>query len=220
MSSVSISQAKERMLWQLKEAGPSTVAELAESLEITTVAVRQHLNALRADGQVTVERVRGVVGRPAGRWRVVVDPPPSSPFPDAHRELAVELLEGVSDVFGEEGLRALIARRADQQRREYSSRLTSASLEERVARLTEIRSHEGYVANWEACADGTFLLVEGHCPICAAARRCRGLCSAELETFREVLGAEVEREEYLLSEGGRRCVYRISPAAEQKTGED
>jgi predicted ArsR family transcriptional regulator len=63
---------------------------------------------------------------------------------------------------------------------------------------------------------GGFLLVENHCPICAAARVCQGFCRSELELFREVLGpgVEVERTEHVLA-GGRRCAYRVTsrPAA-------
>jgi predicted ArsR family transcriptional regulator len=63
--------------------------------------------------------------------------------------------------------------------------------------------------SWEE-ADGSLLLVENHCPICAAASVCAGFCRSELETFRAVLGAKVEREEHILL-GARRCAYRITP---------
>ena len=36
-------------------------------------------------------------------------------------------------------------------------------------------------------ADGSFLLLENHCPICAAAVACTGLCSQELDVFQAVL---------------------------------
>jgi predicted ArsR family transcriptional regulator len=58
---------------------------------------------------------------------------------------------------------------------------------------------------------GGFLLVENHCPICAAARTCQGLCASELEVFRRVLGPDVtvERSDHILA-GARRCAYRVS----------
>ena len=59
--------------------------------------------------------------------------------------------------------------------------------------------------------DGSFVLVENHCPICAAARACQGFCRDELGLFRRILvGAKVERTEHLLA-GARRCAYRIEP---------
>ena len=66
------------------------------------------------------------------------------------------------------------------------------------------------MAELEKTADG-WLLLENHCPICAAATACQGFCSNELALFRKVLGSEaqVERVEYLL-EGGRRCAYSVT----------
>ena len=63
--------------------------------------------------------------------------------------------------------------------------------------------------HWQE-ADGAYMLVENHCPICAAATACAGFCRSELETFRAALGAEVERSEHILL-GARRCAYRITP---------
>ena len=58
---------------------------------------------------------------------------------------------------------------------------------------------------------GTFLLVENHCPICAAATACQGFCISELDLFRSVLGpgVDVERTEHIVA-GDRRCAYRVT----------
>jgi predicted ArsR family transcriptional regulator len=79
----------------------------------------------------------------------------------------------------------------------------------RLKRLVRLRADEGYMAELEKTSDG-WLLLENHCPICAAATACQGFCSNELALFRRVLGpaAEVARVEYLL-EGGRRCAYSV-----------
>lgn len=57
---------------------------------------------------------------------------------------------------------------------------------------------------------GTFVLVENHCPICAAATACQGFCTSELDLFRSVLGpgVDVERTEHIVG-GDRRCAYRV-----------
>jgi predicted ArsR family transcriptional regulator len=69
------------------------------------------------------------------------------------------------------------------------------------------------MARAEPAAEGGWLLVEDHCPICAAATQCQGFCRSELALFRRCLGPEatVERTEHLLA-GARRCAYRIRPA--------
>jgi len=72
------------------------------------------------------------------------------------------------------------------------------------------------MAEWRKDGDA-FLLLEHHCPICAAATACQGFCRSELEIFRDALGrdAVVERVEHLLA-GARRCAYRITRAASSR----
>lgn len=83
------------------------------------------------------------------------------------------------------------------------------ALEKRVARLAEIRDREGYMAEYIKEEDG-FLLMEDHCPICAAAQACQRFCKSELETFQAVLGEDINihRVEHIIA-GARRCAYRI-----------
>jgi predicted ArsR family transcriptional regulator len=90
-------------------------------------------------------------------------------------------------------------------------------LERKLDALAKVRSEEGYMAEIRRETDGSFLLVENHCPICAAANACQGFCSTELDLFRSVLGpsVSVERAEHIIK-GDNRCVYRISPQKAQK----
>lgn len=67
-----------------------------------------------------------------------------------------------------------------------------------------------FMAEYEECEDGSFVLIENHCPICAAASTCQSFCRAELTVFREVLQAKVERTEHILHQA-RRCAYRVQP---------
>ena len=70
----------------------------------------------------------------------------------------------------------------------------------KVKMLAEMPSAEGYMATCEKSAEGGYLLIENHCPICAAASECQGFCRSELEVFRRALGnkVRVERRDYLL----------------------
>ena len=204
-------RARDRVLLQLKTRGTATAAVLARRLSVTPMAVRQHLAALETEGLVTHVEERRAVGRPARVWDLTGRA--AERFPDSHADLTVELLAAMKDVFGEEGLERLIHARALKQRETYRQRLPGkgTSLAKRVAALAELRREEGYMADWSEEPDGSFLLVENHCPICAAATLCQGFCRDELALFRDVIGpdAEVERSEHLLSEA-RRCAYRVT----------
>ena len=65
-----------------------------------------------------------------------------------------------------------------------------------------------------SATDDGFLLVENHCPICAAATACQGFCRSELDAFRRTLGpgCRVDRVNHILA-GARRCAYRITSLA-------
>ncbi|MBP6010849.1 MAG: transcriptional regulator [Alphaproteobacteria bacterium] len=207
------SSAKQAVLEFLKRHGPSEAAEIAKSLDVTPMAVRQHLYALEDEGLVSFATAPkdGGRGRPSKLWQV--EQRADVLFPDAHAELSVELIGNIREVFGERGLDKLIEKRTEHQIASYRAALSSAAtLKEKVKRLARLRTEAGYMA--EASSDGeTFLLVENHCPVCRAAAACTGLCRQELEVFRAALGRNVvvQRTDHILA-GARRCAYRISAA--------
>jgi predicted ArsR family transcriptional regulator len=194
----------------LKRDGPQSAQQLADALDVTHMAVRQHLYDLEARGIVRAVERPVPRGRPKKQWELTRRA--DAFFPDGHGELAASLLEEMTRAFGADGLARLLRERTEKQVAHYRERMAKArGLRERVERLAEARSEEGYMAAVEQAPDGGLLLVENHCPICDAARACSGLCSAELECFREVLGdgVRVERTSHILA-GARRCAYRIS----------
>jgi predicted ArsR family transcriptional regulator len=202
----------ERLLGVIKRRGPQRIADLAAALRITAEAARQQIIRLAAEGLVVSETERRGVGRPTRRWSLTGRG--HARFPDTHAELTLCLIDAVRAKLGEEALERLIVAREEQSRNDYAAALAGArTLAERLARLTKVRSREGYMAEWRKVAGG-YLLVENHCPICAAATACQGFCRAELDVFRAVLGAgvSIERTDHIVA-GARRCAYRIAPVA-------
>jgi predicted ArsR family transcriptional regulator len=81
-----------------------------------------------------------------------------------------------------------------------------------LVRLVELRSAEGYMAEYARRDDGSYVIAENHCPICATAAACQGFCRSELALLAHLLApARVERSEHLLA-GSRRCAYVVTPA--------
>jgi predicted ArsR family transcriptional regulator len=201
-------RTRDRLLLTLKTRGPRTPGELARRLGLTAAAVRQHLAKLEAEGLVDARAEVAGVGRPARRFSLTATA--ESRFPDAHADLTVELLHTLRSTLGDDGISKLLAARTRQQLKSYRAELPGreAPLAARVAALAALREREGYMAEWSERDDGSFRLVENHCPICAAATACQGLCVEEISLFRRVLGAKVERTRHLLG-GARRCEYRI-----------
>jgi len=204
--------AGDRLMGLLKTRGPLTAADLGGLLGTSGEAARQLLLRLAADDLVESKSEPRGVGRPRQLWRLT--PAGDARFPDAHAALMAQMLRAVRTELGEEALERLIAAREADAKAAYAAAMDGApDLAARVARLAAVRDREGYMAEWKAEPDGSYLLVENHCPICVAATACQGFCRAELRTFAEALGPEaaVARTEHIVA-GARRCAYRVTPA--------
>ena len=194
----------------LKTEGPIGSAQLAERLGLTAMAVRQHLYALQREGLVSAEARPVPIGRPAKFWRLTREA--DRLFPEAYAELSVALIDSVKDAFGDEGLERVLTSRCARQRMDYGKRIRPGdSLKRKLEQLAKVRTEEGYMAEVRREEEGSYLLIENHCPICAAANACQGFCATELDLFRSVLGpgVTVERAEHIIS-GDHRCVYRVA----------
>ncbi len=194
----------------LKTQGAQDAKVIADHIGTSAMAVRQHLYALQEERLVTFCEEPRPIGRPAKLWHLTEEA--DRFFPDAHADLAQDLIDSLTQTFGVRGLDKLIAHRTEAQVTDYLSRMPKrASLRTKLEKLARIRNEEGYMAEVLEADDGIPLLVENHCPICSAASMCSGLCRAELEVFQRVLGNDVkiEREEHILS-GARRCAYRVT----------
>lgn len=201
-----------RILILLKTDGPQLAAAIGDALGISSEAARQQLTKMAEEGLVEpVAEAAAGRGRPRQFWHLTSAG--NRQFPDGHADLTATLLATMVNRLGQGALDAVIsAREADTLQRYRSEIDFTADLPSRVASLAAIRTQEGYMADHWQDDDGSLMLVENHCPICAAACACSGFCRSELETFRAVLGAQVEREEHILL-GARRCAYRIRAAA-------
>ncbi len=201
-----------RILILLKTDGPQLAADVGDALGISSEAARQQLTKMAEEGLVEpVTEAASGRGRPRQLWHLTVAG--NRQFPDGHADLTATLLSTMVSQLGQGAVDIVISARETETLRRYRAQINiDEDLPSRVASLAAVRTQEGYMADHWQEDDGTLVLVENHCPICTAASGCSGFCRSELETFRAILGAQVEREEHILL-GARRCAYRIRAAA-------
>ncbi|MBU7314987.1 helix-turn-helix transcriptional regulator [Paenibacillus oleatilyticus] len=195
----------------LKHNGSMDALSLASQLGVTAMAVRQHLYDLQEQRLVTFKEESRTMGRPAKMWTLTSEA--NRLFPDGYADLTVSLIESMNEAFGDEGLEKLLEIRNRKQLEDYRNKVPeSLPLKEKLKTLAESRTAEGYMADLIENSDGSFCLVEKHCPICEAAKACSGLCKKELDMFQRILGEgiEITRGEHILK-GDSRCVYWIKP---------
>ncbi len=204
-----ITENADKLLFLIKTKGPQTAQFLAKILKMTSMGARQHLQMLQKQNLVDCFDSVDGVGRPKRYWKLTEKA--HQRFPDTHSHLTVELIGSIQNLFGESGMEKIISEREKQMQKKYKSALQKCkNLNDKIRVLSQLRTQEGYMAEYQCNQDGSYLLLENHCPICAAASQCQRFCQSELTLFQTVLGSnvEIERESHILS-GARRCAYRI-----------
>ncbi|GEM63277.1 transcriptional regulator [Sphingobacterium faecium] len=193
----------------LKMRGPLTALDIAHELKITKEGVRQQLVKFMEEGLIEVETESKGVGRPQKYF--TISEIGNRKFPDTHAELTVKLLTIIKDAMGKDALQTIIDANEVTGKKRYHEEIDPLpDLNSKIARLVAIRTREGYMADYSEDEEG-YLLVENHCPICAAAKACQGFCNSELQIFQSVLGESVSihRTDHIVA-GARRCAYRIA----------
>jgi predicted ArsR family transcriptional regulator len=210
-----ITASFDKFLKLLKTRGPQSSSELASELGITAEGARFQLTRMTEEGLVEVTNSSKGVGRPTQVWKLTAKG--NEHFPDKHGVFSDQLLESMQELLEPQQMSAIINLREKKANGKYLEALKDIpKLEEKIARLAELRNSDGYLAEWDK-EEGGFILIENHCPICAAAQRCTDLCEAEMNTFKEIFGesVSVERVDHIIA-GARRCAYRIKMISRDK----
>ncbi len=193
------------LLVQLKRAQPLTAKDLAGRLGLTLNAVRHHLKELEAEGLIWYDREHRGVGAPVFAYRL--SPAGDGLFPRRYEETLTAMLEQIVQREGREAAVGLLQTYFGGLARRLAAVLEGASPEQRLRVVAQTLSDEGYMAEGSLNATaGT--LTEHNCAIPAVAERFPEICAAEAKFLAEVLGAEVDRREHILS-GCSACEYHV-----------
>jgi DeoR family transcriptional regulator, suf operon transcriptional repressor len=207
----------------LKRQGPLAARDLADQLGLTPAAIRLQLVHLEEDGllqrsdadadaetETATDPARR--GRPTHRY--TLSPAAEALFPKRYGDLTTELLGYLGGPDGKE-VDALFEQRRRRRVEGARPRMVNRTFTEQVAALTAILDEDGYLADAEEQADGSWLITEHNCAILTVAHGFSQACSSELSFIRDAMpGATVERVAHLLS-GGHVCAYRITPTPKE-----
>jgi predicted ArsR family transcriptional regulator len=189
----------------LKQRGELTAQGIADSLGITPVAVRKHLNDLGREGLVLTRRAPIPRGRPTIAYRL--SDAEESSFPRGCGRIAEELLDELVALDGDAVIGRLIKARADRLSRLYQSRLADKDLPERIEELTRLRDEEGYRTVLEV-KNGGLVLREQNCPIRVFAERYPEACACEQELLEQALRKDITCSGSVV-DGRQTCEYTI-----------
>lgn len=187
-------RTRDRVARSLLEHGPSTAADLALRLGLTSAAIRRHLDAALADGLIVArdERPHGQRGRGRPAKRFSLTDAGHSAGPTAYDEVAIDALRYLRDSVGESAVEDFARRRMAEWEARYAERIASLPLDERAAALAEALADDGYASTVHDTALGV-QVCQHHCPVAHVAAEFPELCEAETRAFERVLGTYVQR---------------------------
>jgi len=191
------SRTRARVAAHLLEHGAATAAELGTAIGLSPAAIRRHLDAMLAEGDV-VARDQHVYGH-RGRGR----PAKVFALTDAGRlrcgshtydDLANAALRWISR-YGGEGAVSAFAEELVGRLEERCRTATREAGDDPLARaeaLAGALSAEGYAASASAIASGG-QLCQHHCPVAHVAAEFPQLCEAETQVISRLVGTHVQR---------------------------
>ncbi|HEY9607597.1 MAG TPA: iron-sulfur cluster biosynthesis transcriptional regulator SufR [Allocoleopsis sp.] len=213
---------KQDILQLLLKQERATAQELAEALEISPQAIRRHLKDLETEGLIEYKSVQVGMGRPQHVYHL--SRKGRDRFPNHYGEFAVSLLDTLTQTLGYEEASSILRLQWQRKALEYREKVGKGTVQERVAKLVELRRSEGYMAEWYAVEPRSlsdrvaeqFILKEHNCAISNVAESFPNVCGHELEMFAAVLpDCTVERTHWI-NEGEHQCGYLIKPRVKER----
>lgn len=188
------SPTRERVARSILQEGPSTAAALAERLNLTSAAVRRHLDSLLDAGAIEArdQRIRGQRGRGRPAKVFALTASGREAFDQDYDDLAVEALRFLNETAGEDAVMAFARRRVGELETRYRPLLDEVPDSQRPEALATALTEDGYAASVRT-APGGDQVCQHHCPVAHVAEEFPQLCEAETEVFSRLLGSHVQR---------------------------
>ncbi|MPZ93705.1 MAG: helix-turn-helix domain-containing protein [Propionibacteriales bacterium] len=194
VAAVDETPTRERVAQSILQQGPSTTADLAARLDLTTAAVRRHLDHLVEEGLIESreQRVYGHRGRGRPAKVFALTDSGRDEFRQDYDDLAASALRFLAEQGGDGAVEAFARRRVADLEERYAALVEAAGPEHRADALAEALTQDGYAASVRDVQSGQ-QLCQHHCPVAHVATEFPQLCEAETEVFARLLGRHVQR---------------------------
>ena len=208
---------RDRLARELLKLGPITASDLADSLGISAVAVRKHLDDMSEKSLVKSHQIAPFgPAKPKGRGRPARVYSLTSEgrdfFENQYQSLAQEAVSYLATTFGDKAVKDFALSRANEMLKKYSLILNKAKdVTEKVEILSSALSIDGFAATTDKGSGPTHTiqLCQHNCPIAHVAEQHPEFCDAELDAFSQLLGVNVTRLS-TIANGGNICTSLVS----------
>ena len=210
MTTSGLPSTKQNILQALLKQDRATAGQLAQALNLSTQAIRRHLNELSADRLIEYHSVQQGMGRPQHLYQLSSDGRDRL-SPQKYSEFAVNFLDTLAETVGKEQVSKVLEKQWQRKAAEYRDRLGKGNLKQRINKLVQLRQEEGYMAEvyQPSPQQKEFVLVEHNCAISDVAESYPSICGHELEMFAAVLPDCIVQRTQWINNGEHRCGYSI-----------
>ena len=189
-----VSDIQKQILLLIKQYGEISISKIAEELGVSYEAVRQQLRQLTASGLIAarVRRNEAIhAGRPTAMYRLSTDG--EHFFPKAYDELAVEIVDTLTESLGTDALRRVFTAITDDKVEQWTAKLEGKPLADRLEALKQYYLEDDLYTEVDTSGD-IIRLIERNCPFLNVATRRPAICSITVSTLSRLLGFKVTRE--------------------------
>jgi predicted ArsR family transcriptional regulator len=190
-------RTRDRVAMLLLERGTATAAEIGAELGLSPAAIRKHLDALQAGGDVTWRERPVRAGRGRGRPAKVFTLTEAARLRcggHTYDGMATAALRWIADTGGAGAVDAFAAEQVSALEARCRTAMEGAGDDPlaRAEALAEALTAEGYAANASTISTGG-QLCQHHCPVAHVAAEFPQLCEAETAVISRLVGTHVQR---------------------------
>jgi len=184
----------------IRIAGPLSVTELADAMEVTATAVRQRLTRLMGQSMIEREAIRAGRGRPKHRYSLTDKGlrQTGSNFTDLALALWREIRAAGDENLGRDVLRRISRALASG----YAAQIQGSTPAERLQSLAELLNQRRLPVTIGSTTDNQSTLTAHACPYPNLAEEDQSICQMEKMMFSELIGSELELTQCRLNGGG------------------
>ncbi|RAN84734.1 metalloregulator ArsR/SmtB family transcription factor [Bacillus sp. SRB_331] len=199
---------REEIVQLLKIKGEHTVAELAEALEITEMAIRRHLSKLENDELIYSKMVRQQVGRPT--YLYGLSQKGEDTFPKEYKQFAIEILDDLARMGDEKILRYVLQARTKRMEEQLQKKISNQSnLAYKVQEIAAMQEKNGYMVQIKRDGERSFIIEKQNCPLKEIAEKFPQVCEDEKDMYKRLFtGANVKALTNMCV-GDCNCSYQI-----------
>ncbi len=200
---------RSKILALIKSEEATTVKEIAEILNISQVAVRQHVTILLEENLVDMEPIRSRPGRPQHKFAITAQG--DEQFPRCYDRISLDLLNELQDWQGEEAVTTLFQRQSERiLQRITAAAGDSADVSNVLSSLASDLNERGFMT--EVCMSdrGTAELVYRNCAACSVAQKHPNICCAgHAQLLGQIVGEDNVKHHSSRVDGGASCTVRV-----------